>query len=74
MRAVLWLNLLGMIAACAASQAAGMPQNPAEKVKVEIESVGLHPGMNPGMYVCASGHLHIKGTGRKPHRRAARQS
>jgi hypothetical protein len=33
-----------------------------EKVKVEIESVGLHPGMDPGMYVCASGHLHIKGT------------
>ena len=33
-----------------------------EKVKVEIESVGLHPGMEPGMYVCASNHLHIKGT------------
>ena len=33
-----------------------------DKVKIEIESVGLHPGMDPGMYVCASGHLHIKGT------------
>jgi hypothetical protein len=33
-----------------------------DKVKVEIHSVGLHPGMDPGMYVCASGHLHIKGT------------
>jgi hypothetical protein len=33
-----------------------------DKVKVEVESVGLHPGMDPGMYVCASGHLHIKGT------------
>jgi hypothetical protein len=33
-----------------------------DKVKVEIESVGLHPGMDPGMYVCSSGHLHIKGT------------
>jgi hypothetical protein len=32
------------------------------RVKVEIESVGLHPGMDPGMYVCAQGHLHIKGT------------
>jgi hypothetical protein len=32
-----------------------------DKVKVEIESVGLHPGMDPGMYVCALGHLHIKG-------------
>ena len=33
-----------------------------DKVKVEIDSVGLHPGMEPGMYVCASDHLHIKGT------------
>jgi hypothetical protein len=33
-----------------------------DKVKVEVESVGLHPGMDPGMYVCALGHLHIKGT------------
>jgi hypothetical protein len=33
-----------------------------EKVKVEIASVGLHPGMDPGLYVCAGGHLHIKGT------------
>lgn len=33
-----------------------------DKVKVEISSVGLHPGMDPGMYVCAGGHLHIKGT------------
>jgi hypothetical protein len=33
-----------------------------DKVKVEVESVGLHPGMEPGMYVCALGHLHIKGT------------
>ena len=33
-----------------------------DKVTVEVESVGLHPGMDPGMYVCALGHLHIKGT------------
>lgn len=33
-----------------------------DKVKVETESVGLHPGMDPGMYVCAGNHLHIKGT------------
>lgn len=33
-----------------------------DKVKVEVESVGMHPGMDPGMYVCALGHLHIKGT------------
>lgn len=33
-----------------------------ERVKVQVESVGLHPGMDPGMYVCALGHLHVKGT------------
>ncbi len=33
-----------------------------DKVTVEIDSVGLHPGMDPGMYVCGGGHLHIKGT------------
>jgi hypothetical protein len=36
-----------------------------DEVKIEIESVGVHPGMPgmaPGMYVCAEGHLHIKAT------------
>jgi len=33
-----------------------------DKVKLEISSVGLQPGMEPGTYVCAAGHLHIKGT------------
>lgn len=33
-----------------------------DRVKVEVEGVGLHPGMEPGMYVCAAGHLHIRGT------------
>jgi hypothetical protein len=33
-----------------------------DKVKIEVDTVGLHPGMDPGMYVCASDHLHIKGT------------
>jgi hypothetical protein len=34
-----------------------------DDVKIEIESAGeMHPGMEPGMYVCAAGHLHIKGT------------
>jgi hypothetical protein len=33
-----------------------------DKIKVEVDSVGLHPGMDPGMYVCAGNHLHIKGT------------
>jgi len=33
-----------------------------DKVKVETLSVGLHPGMDPGLYICAKNHLHIKGT------------
>src|ERR671922_542835 len=33
-----------------------------DKVKVETLSVGLHPGMDPGLYICANNHLHIKGT------------
>src|SRR5438552_18957913 len=33
-----------------------------EKVKVEIEGADRQPGMEPGMYVCAAGHLHIMGT------------
>ena len=33
-----------------------------DQVNVEVESVGLHPGMDPGMYVCAANHLHIKAT------------
>lgn len=33
-----------------------------DKVKIETLSVGLHPGMDPGMYVCALNHLHVKGT------------
>lgn len=32
------------------------------KVKVEKSYAGLHPGMDPGLYVCAGGHLHVKGT------------
>src|SRR5438128_11813513 len=30
-----------------------------EKVKVEIEGADRQPGMEPGMYVCPAGHLHI---------------
>jgi hypothetical protein len=32
------------------------------EVKVEIQSAGEHTDMAPGMYVCAEGHLHIRGT------------
>jgi hypothetical protein len=33
-----------------------------DEVKMEIESTEVHSGMEPGMYVCAAGHLHLKGT------------
>ena len=33
-----------------------------DKVTVETLNVGLHPGMDPGLYICAQNHLHIKGT------------
>jgi len=33
-----------------------------DKITVETLDVGLHPGMDPGLYICAKDHLHIKGT------------
>jgi hypothetical protein len=33
-----------------------------DDVKVEIQSAEVHSGMAPGTYVCAAGHLHVKGT------------
>jgi hypothetical protein len=32
------------------------------RVKIETVDVGLHPGMDPGLYICAQNHLHVKGT------------
>ncbi len=49
---------VGILAGLSPAFAADMK----DQVKLEVESVGLHPGMDPGMYVCALGHLHIKGT------------
>ncbi len=49
---------LVIIGAFAPAQAANLK----DQVKVEIDSMGLHPGLAPGMYVCASSHLHIKAT------------
>lgn len=31
-----------------------------DTVKLEVLSVGLQPGMPPGFYICAEGHLHIR--------------
>ncbi len=47
---------LVIIGAYAPVQAANLK----DQVKVEIDSMGLHPGLAPGMYVCAASHLHIK--------------
>ena len=47
---------LVIIGASAPAQAANLK----DQVKVEIDSMGLHPGLAPGMYVCASTHLHVK--------------
>jgi hypothetical protein len=33
-----------------------------DQVKIEVETAQLHPGMDPGKYICAEGHLHIKGS------------
>ena len=53
---------ISLIAALAISGASAPAQaaNLKDQVKVEIESMGLHPGLAPGMYVCAANHLHIK--------------
>ena len=61
-RIVPFIAALGVLALGSTSSAAPLSQTPAEKAKVEVDSVGLHPGMEPGMYVCAADHLHIKGT------------
>ena len=47
---------LVIIGASAPAQAANLK----DQVKVEIDSMGLHPGLAPGMYVCGSTHLHVK--------------
>jgi len=33
-----------------------------DQVKVEVKSSEVHEGMAPGTFVCAEGHLHIRGS------------
>lgn len=33
-----------------------------DKIKVEVDQTVMEAGMAPGTYVCAGGHLHVKGT------------
>jgi len=55
---VLLIASLLMLGGISTSLAANLK----DQVKAEIGTVGLHPGMDPGLYVCAANHLHIKGT------------
>jgi hypothetical protein len=58
-RAIAWpLVAIGMLGGVDAALAGDLKDD----VKIEIESSEVHSGMEPGMYVCAAGHLHIKGT------------
>jgi hypothetical protein len=49
---------LALFCGVGAAYAAGV----GDQIKVEMESSSIHPGMDPGKYVCGAGHLHIKGT------------
>ncbi len=50
--------LLGSVHSTVAAEATDLK----DKVKLQVLSVGLHPGMDPGLYICAAGHLHIRAT------------
>jgi hypothetical protein len=59
MKAIMWpVVAMVMLGGVDAASAADLK----DAVKIEIESMESHSGMEPGMYVCAAGHLHIKGT------------
>jgi len=59
MKNLVWLfATLLLIGAIPASHATALK----DKFKVETDTVGLDPRLDPGMYVCAKGHLHIKGS------------
>ena len=58
-RAIAWpLVAIGVLGGVDAALASDLK----DEIKIEIASSEVHSGMEPGMYVCAAGHLHIKGT------------
>ena len=57
MRTMLIVVALLVLGGISTSHAASLK----DQLKAETATVGLHPGMDPGMYVCAANHLHIKG-------------
>ena len=54
--AIAWSVALALLAA---ATAAADPIK--DGIKVRIESTQAHSDMAPGTYVCAAGHLHVKG-------------
>jgi hypothetical protein len=42
--------------------AAALADDLKNKVRVEVQTAERHQGMEPGTYVCAAGHLHVKGS------------
>jgi hypothetical protein len=54
--AALALTTIALLAAIGASAAAELK----DQVKVEIQASEKHGDMQPGTYVCAAGHLHVK--------------
>jgi len=56
-------TLLSMIAIVTfGATAAALADDLKDKVKVEVQTAEKHAGMEPGTYVCAAGHLHVKGS------------
>lgn len=61
MKAMLTGLIIGL-AVAVGSVEAGHASDLKSQVKVERSYAGLHPGVDPGLYVCAGSHLHVKGT------------
>ena len=58
MKAIAALPIVAAIALAGAALAADLK----DQVKVEVKSSEVHEGMAPGTFVCAEGHLHIRGS------------
>src|SRR5215475_12991430 len=58
MKAIVALPIVAAIALAGAALAHDVKDD----VKVEVKSTEVHEGMAPGTFVCAEGHLHIRGS------------
>jgi len=58
MKAIAALPMVAAIVLAGAALAADLK----DQVKVEVKSSEVHEGMAPGTFVCAEGHLHIRGS------------